>query len=246
MQCLLLTGGFGTRMKEIAAGKPKALLPIGSHPFLHYQLSWLKKLGVTEVVLLLGSGSDQIQSFLRQTPRGADYPRLTISLDGEVPLGTGGAILNARSQLQENFLVTYGDTFLRLSLTKFMKSHISSGKGVTFSACVNSNPLHPNNLVIRDGVITTYQKNCPDPECRYIDYGMLAFRKDSFFAYAPENARAFDLSVILSKAAQARDAGLYEVDHLFFEVGSPQGYEEFSQFAASVGYDFSGELKKLS
>lgn len=50
MKTLLLAAGFGVRLREIFHGRPKHLISIGGHPFLHHLLSlaYSKDMGTLE------------------------------------------------------------------------------------------------------------------------------------------------------------------------------------------------------
>ena len=50
MQCVILAGGLGTRMRPLTDTCPKTLLPVRGRPFAYYQLHWLASQGITEVV----------------------------------------------------------------------------------------------------------------------------------------------------------------------------------------------------
>ena len=54
MQCVILAGGLGTRIRERGADRPKALIPVLGKPFVDYQLEWLARQGVRRVVLCVG------------------------------------------------------------------------------------------------------------------------------------------------------------------------------------------------
>ena len=42
MQCLVLAGGLGMRMRPITENIPKALIEVSGYPFVHHQLKLLK------------------------------------------------------------------------------------------------------------------------------------------------------------------------------------------------------------
>src|SRR3954463_4039756 len=54
MQCLILAGGLGTRMRPLTETVPKAMLPVAGRPFADWQLAWLAGQGVERVVYSLG------------------------------------------------------------------------------------------------------------------------------------------------------------------------------------------------
>ena len=51
MQCVILAGGLGTRMRPFTRTIPKALLPVCEVPFAQLQLELLSSRGVTDVAL---------------------------------------------------------------------------------------------------------------------------------------------------------------------------------------------------
>ena len=64
MQCLILAGGRGERMKPLTDRCPKALIPVNGVPFAHHQLDWLAGQGVGRVVYCIGYLGDQIRDYV--------------------------------------------------------------------------------------------------------------------------------------------------------------------------------------
>jgi len=119
-ECIVLAGGLGTRLRSVVADKPKCMAPVNDRPFLYYLLQYLIRQGITHVVLSLGYKSEQVTEWCEQ----AGLPlQFSYAIEAE-PLGTGGAILNAVSHLQEDecFIVN-GDTFFDVSLPAFYSFH---------------------------------------------------------------------------------------------------------------------------
>ena len=117
-QCVVLSGGLGTRLGELGRSRPKHLVEVLGRPFAHRQLEWLATQGVTEVVECIGHLGDAIRAELGDgSPFGLS---ITYSDDGDATSrpGTGGALLLAhrRGLLHERFCVLYGDSWLRLDL----------------------------------------------------------------------------------------------------------------------------------
>jgi D-glycero-D-manno-heptose 1,7-bisphosphate phosphatase len=112
-QAVVLAGGRGTRLGPITEAIPKPLLPVGGCPFLDYQLWFLRKSGVTGIVMCVGYLSELVVARYRIAPPFG----LNVTFSHETaPAGTGGALALARAHLDETFFVLNGDTILDLDL----------------------------------------------------------------------------------------------------------------------------------
>src|SRR5579862_2085240 len=111
MQCVILAGGLGTRMRPLTDACPKTLLAVAGHPFAYHQVHWLVAQGVDDVVYCIGHQGDLIRQYwaVESVPIPIRYVD-----EGEMLRGTAGALRLAIEQgaLDESFLVIYGDSFL--------------------------------------------------------------------------------------------------------------------------------------
>src|SRR3954465_14214787 len=106
----ILAGGLATRLGELVANTPKALLDVLGRPFLAWQPEMLQRAGLNDVVICAGHQADQIEGWVdANAPSGT---RVRISHDGPCALGTGGALRRALPLLTDPFLVIYGDSYL--------------------------------------------------------------------------------------------------------------------------------------
>ncbi len=122
IQAVILAGGLGTRLRTIIGDVPKPLAEINGRPFLSYQLDWLKRQGITRIVLCVGYRHELVEASLGDgTSAGM---QISYSVETQ-PLGTGGALYNARKQLHETFLAMNGDTYFDLELAPLLEAHRS-------------------------------------------------------------------------------------------------------------------------
>lgn len=104
MQAVILAGGFGTRLAHVVTDVPKPMAPIDDKPFLDYQIELLRSNGFDDFILLTGYKAEIIENYY------ADFPDIRC-IKENLPLGTGGAVLNAYPYLKDEFYVINGDTF---------------------------------------------------------------------------------------------------------------------------------------
>lgn len=118
MKVIILAGGKGTRLPISASDIPKVLVEVQGKPLILHQIEMLKKQGFCDIRLSLGYRSDQIIEYVIDTIGG----RYEWVIEDE-PLGTGGAIKKACSDLKDDFMVLNGDILADLDLRKFAEHH---------------------------------------------------------------------------------------------------------------------------
>ena len=119
MKAIILAGGRGKRLRPITDKIPKPLIPINGKPLIERTIKYLKKYGITEIIISSGYKSDLIEKFLKNKKNfGCDI----IFSNEKTPLGTGGAIKKALKHVdEESFLVLNGDIVTNIDLKKVLK-----------------------------------------------------------------------------------------------------------------------------
>lgn len=226
----ILAGGLATRLGDVTATMPKALVEVAGKPFVLHQLALLEAHGFRDVVLLLGRFGDMVQ---RELGDGSRFGvRLQYSFDGPVPLGTGGAIRNALPQLGDAFLVLYGDSYLDCDYGAVQRAFEQSGKRGLMTVFRNDGRFDKSNVLFEDGMIRRYDKQASGG-VRHIDYGLGAFQSRVF---AERGVEAFDLAAVYQDLLTSGELAGYEVTERFYEIGSPAGLEETrAHLAAAKG-----------
>lgn len=127
MKAIILSGGKGTRLKPITDYVPKPLVPIANVPILEWQIKYLKRFGIKDIIISTGYKYDQIENYLKNKKNLG--VKITFSVE-KSPLGTGGAIKKAGKQIKEkSFFVINGDTITNINLRK-LKSKANSIAGI--------------------------------------------------------------------------------------------------------------------
>ena len=225
MQCVILAGGLGTRMRPLTDTCPKTLLPVRGRPFAYHQLRWLASQGVADVVYCIGHQGDMIRRYWEAEPSPVRSIRYVD--EGARLRGTGGALRLAHRAgvLEESFLVIYGDSFLPVDFAPAWRAFQSSGQPALMTVLRNESRWDRSNVIYEQGRVVLYDKR-GDPAMPYIDYGLSAFRRE-LFDPAPE---VFDLALLFHRLSlRGRLAG-FEVNQRFYEIGSPQGLSDLEHY----------------
>ena len=122
MKAIILAGGRGKRLRPITDYVPKPLIPIKNIPIIEWQIKYLKKFGVSEVIICSGYKTEMIENYLNNKKLGV---KITFSIE-TTPLGTGGAIKKAGKKISEkSFIVINGDVITNMDLKKLLKKENS-------------------------------------------------------------------------------------------------------------------------
>ena len=120
MKVIILAGGKGKRLRPITDYVPKPLIPIKNIPIIEWQIKYLKKFGISEIIICSGYKTKMIENYLNNQKLGI---KITFSVEDK-PLGTGGAIKKAGKKIKdESFLVINGDTITNIDLKKLIKKN---------------------------------------------------------------------------------------------------------------------------
>src|SRR5580658_6893506 len=93
---VILSGGFGLRLRGTVGDVPKPMAPIAGRPFLELLLRQLKRHGFSRVILSVGYKQEVIRRHFGEKSFGLD---LVYSVE-TTPLGTGGALREATDRIR--------------------------------------------------------------------------------------------------------------------------------------------------
>lgn len=232
LQCAILAGGLGTRMRPRTETIPKALLPVCGIPFIDWQLRRLTSQGVQRVVLSIGYRGEMLREHVGDGSRfGVD---VTWVDEGSDLRGTGGALRLALDEgaLDEAFFVLYGDSYLPISMVRVERAWRLSGLPALMTVMRNENRWDSSNAIFADGRVTLYDKRRSEGlsgQLRWIDYGLSILTR-TLVARAIDPGGHADLGDLFHDLAlEGRLAGL-EVSERFYEAGSPAGLRELEAY----------------
>jgi NDP-sugar pyrophosphorylase family protein len=232
MQVVILAGGLATRLGDVTRSIPKALVNVAGRPFLAWQLELLSRSGFRDVLVLTGHLGEAIASFLGD---GSAFGVTARSLgDGPELLGTAGALRHAIDALDDEFLVTYGDSYLPFDYTAplvDLKAH-RDALG-TMSVFANAGRWDTSNVEVRGERVVRYEKGANDPSLDHIDYGALALRR-SVITEIPAGV-VLGLPAIQADLARRGALRAYVASKRFYEIGSPTGLAELDRLLSQGG-----------
>ena len=232
MQVVILAGGLGTRLRPVTTQIPKPMVPVAGVPYLEHQLRLLAKQGLTDVVLLTGHLGEQISDYF-QTGSSLGL-RLRYSRE-QAPMGTGGALRERRSLLDDEFLVIYGDSYLPIEYAtvgrRLQASH-ADGVLVLYHDPHGETDVPGNVAMDERGRVTRYDKSgTADPELRYVEAGVLALRRSVVDLIPPSGAVSLEQEVFPRLIERRALVGLPTTQR-FYDIGTPDRLRAIEQLFA--------------
>ena len=227
MQIVILTGGVGTRIRGVAGGRPKAMIPVAGRPFLEHQFELLSACGVRDVLLCIGHLGEQIEAHVGDGGRFG----LRVAYSREDParlLGTGGALVHALPLLHDPFMVMYGDSYLPIDYAAFAAAFRAAGAPGMMSVYRNEGRWDHSNVRAEGGRVVYYDKRAPVGAADCIDYGLTAFRREVFEARR-HDAPPLDMAAVLGDLVARGELAAWEAPCRFYEIGKPEGLRELEE-----------------
>jgi NDP-sugar pyrophosphorylase family protein len=205
----ILAGGFGTRLGDLTRDIPKPMISIAGRPYLERVIDSFARCGLRDIVLLTGYRAEAVEAHFGD---GAAFGvRIKYSRETE-PLGTGGAIREARALLGERFVMTYGDVLRYFDYDRFVSAHDDP--------CLAVYPRRTaGNVEVEDGRVIRFDKKAP--ELPYVDAGFSIMPSSVIDLLPQHGACSFEEKIFPVLAAERRLA-VEIVDLDFYDIGTPE------------------------
>lgn len=221
MECIILAGGLGTRLRGVIGNQPKCMAPVQGRPFLEHMFDYLTQQGCTRLILSLGHLYEVITDWLATQNRPFDIKYVI----EQEPLGTGGGIrLAVQQSTTEQVIVLNGDTMFRISLSGLLDHHSRHHPETTLA-------LKAMHRFERYGVVRMdeHQKITAFEEKKYYETGLInggiyCIDRKRFLARTFPDTFSFEKDYLERYVDDNLFSG-YVHDGYFIDIGIPMDYE---------------------
>ena len=227
---LVLAGGFGSRLKSLVSDVPKPLAPVCGKPFLIHLIENLYFLGAREFVFLLHYEADAIKEILVDVTNDNNLDGIKItSLVEDLPLGTGGSIMNAINVLNinESFMVINADTWLGSGFKQLSLSSPNSIAAVSVKDCSRYGAL-----VVIDGNIEQFLEKKSSNGIGLINAGLYHLSPDIFNQVLTDTIFSLEADIFPSIVNMGMLSAI-EINTDFIDIGVPEDYLRFCRWIES-------------
>lgn len=153
MKTVILCGGFGTRIRDVADDIPKPMIPVGGLPILWHIMKYYASFGHQDFVLCLGYKGHIVKDFFLNYRAhrsdftiklgepdnivfhgGTDHENWQVTLaDTGLNAMTGARVKRIQKYIgrDANFMLTYGDGVGNIDIDRLNEFHEAHGKVMT-------------------------------------------------------------------------------------------------------------------
>ncbi len=250
---IILCGGRGTRLRDVAELLPKPMVPVGDQPILWHIMKCYAAFGVDRFILCLGYKKEVfIDYFANYHLRAADATvtlgnsprietasplagcgwRVTLAATG-LDTMTGGRVLRAARHLapeDERFFLTYGDGLADIDIGALLRHHLDGGRLLTVGA------VHPEarfGELELDGDRVTGFAEKPAQAAGYINGGFMAVERRFIDRYLDPGRDDFFERGPMSRAAADGEMLAFRHEGFWQCMDNPREYELLNRLWAS-------------
>lgn len=221
-ECIVLAGGFGTRLQSVVKDVPKCMAEVAGKPFLHHLFDYLEEEGFSHIILSLGYKSEIVIDWIASQSR--DF-RVSYVVENE-PLGTGGAIKYAFSKVEGvAAFVVNGDTYFDINMDDLTTFHIDKKADLTIAL----KPMidfdrYGSVEIANDGRIVCFNEKAFRSE-GLINGGIYLINKALFDKLNLPAKFSFEKEVMESQLTALGIYGFVQ-DTYFIDIGIPSDFEK--------------------
>ena len=213
MKCVILAGGYGTRISEESHMKPKPMIEIGGKPILWHIMKIYSVHKINDFVICLGYKGDQIKEYFDRF----DFTPWNIQLvdTGEDTM-TGGRLKRIQDRIDDTFCVTYGDGLSDVDINNLISFHKEKKSLATLTA------VHPTErfgvLNLSEDYVSEFHEKFSG-ESSWVNGGFFVFEPE-IFDYIQDDATVLERTPLETLAKEQKltafkhDGFWYPIDTL--------------------------------
>ncbi|MBI4652405.1 bifunctional UDP-N-acetylglucosamine diphosphorylase/glucosamine-1-phosphate N-acetyltransferase GlmU [Candidatus Desantisbacteria bacterium] len=236
LSALILAAGAGTRMKSAL---PKVLHPILGKPMIKYILDVIRTIKLDNKIVIIGNQKELVKRNLE------DEKDISFVIQ-DVQQGTGHAVMQVEKELENyngNVLILYGDTPLlkKETIQNLIKSHNSTGAGVTILTCVMTDPTGYGRIIRNsqnEVIKITEEKDTTilEKKVKEINTGIYCFN----------SRKLFEMLKFLQPDNKQKELYLTDVIEMFSKKKYKINTQEAENQQEIMGINNRSELAKVS
>lgn len=225
IKTVIMAGGEGRRISEIAKDTPKPMIRIEGKPVLEHEIECLKENGFTDIIITVSYLKEKIMDYFK------DGKDMGVNIEYYIedkPLGNAGALYEIRDKLSDDFLLLNADSIFDVDIKRFVKYHIEKQAFATIMVHPTTHPEDCGLVFInKDNIVTkwlTKEDERPEYYRNKVNTGLHILNK-KLLEERPSTEKVDLDRQILKPLVDIRGLCAYESTEYFKDMGTPERYE---------------------
>ena len=174
MKCVILAGGYGSRITEESYLKPKPMIEIGAKPILWHVMKIYSVHKITDFIICCGYRGNVIKEYFSKF--NSSLWNIQLVDTGEDTM-TGGRLKRIQDRIDDTFCVTYGDGLSDVDINNLISFHKEKKSLATLTA------VHPPErfgvLNLSEDYVTEFHEKFSG-ESSWVNGGFFVFEPEIF------------------------------------------------------------------
>lgn len=171
---VILCAGKGTKLWPYAQIRNKVMMPVSNKPIVSFAVDSLTQLGFDKIVLVAGPFSDEVRAYFR------DCTAVRVLTD-DAPKGAAYSLLRAKDDVDEDFMLLYGDTIVDTDdLRRLRDAFLSTRENTALVGAIEDRSSEHIGCTLEDGSVTGIYGHSRDESTHR--FAAFALRREIFDA----------------------------------------------------------------
>ena len=223
MKAILLTAGYGTRLRPLTDVLPKCLLPINGRPLLEYWFSMLANAGVTSILMNL----HYLPKIMKEWVQLTEYASNIKMVYEESLLGTGGTLFQNRSFVgDEPVMLVHADNLCCTDIKAYINKHESRPPGTEITMMTFDTPTPETCGIVEvdhSGLIRAFHEKVANPPGNLANAAVYIVEPLVVDHLTSLNKSFIDFSTEVLPAYMGRIYTFHNVNY-HRDIGNPESY----------------------
>jgi dTDP-glucose pyrophosphorylase len=228
LECVIMAGGKGERLKPLTAKVPKPMLKLGGKPIIEYNVDRLIEFGIEKIYISINYLGDQIKDYF------GDGSKKGISIEyieEDIPLGTAGALSLVDKFNTDYVLLMNSDLFTDINFEDLFLEIINT-KAEMGIASVPYTVRIPYAIFERDNNIITSFREKPN-HTHYANAGIYIFKK-KWIEKIPKNT-FYNITDLITELLDLNKKIIHDpIVGYWIDIGIPDDFKRAQEIAKHI------------
>ena len=218
VDCVIMAGGKGERLKPLTDQIPKPLLPVGEKPIIEHLIDHYANYGIENIFITTNYLSDQLNTFIET--KKSDNISINVIQEAKF-MGTIGSIKLIDNFFNDHVFLSNSDLLTNVDIEQFYLSFKISGADCTILSVPYQIDIPFGVLQVENEMLSQIEEK---PTYSYNTNGGMYIMKKELLSLIPDNSifSAVDFLELLIK--QNKKITLYNHYGYWLDIGSHNDY----------------------